>query len=385
LYTFTVEVRDSGDPEEIVTASLSIPVMQNISGPVGGGEGYSHTLDESDCDITVDDREGLLCALQASEGCTERYGVICVEDHAEIDMTGEKDIEIPGGTILAGGRGNPGNRCTDVEGERQGCLLFKRDRDPATLFRVMEPGVRITGLRLQGPGPYFEDDYLVRDDIHYLKEDRRNSGSRGILAESNIEVDNCEVFEWNYAGIYVKDVSGGQPHIHHNEIHDCKGPLGYGIEVNNAEPLIEYNKLNDCRHAVAGHAAAGTCYEAAYNEVGSGVTAYYDYTSQVGYGNIFDMHGSLGSSSNRGPAGDWVLIHHNTVTWTLGCAVDVRGQPRQIGEVFDNMFSHEDIHRAVKQNEPYGNMYARFNQVRCGTPACERQCTWDPRLNECPE
>ena len=252
--------------------------------------------------------------------------VIYVGDGAEIDMTGERNILIPSGVTLA---------------SNGGLIHADLDIKAAQLFLITGPNVHITGLKFRGPGPYFEGDYdQTRLPDRVVIRNPSLVGARCITARAPVEVDNCEFWYWSYSCILLQDQKDLRSHIHHNYFHDCCGTMGYGIQINDGYPLIDYNVFDRCRHAIAGTGQEGCSYEAAYNEVRSGVCDHYSCFHS------FDMHAPGEGIFLLKPfvrAGDWIEIHHNTFSWTKGPAVIIRGIPRVGASIHDNWFYHDAI------------------------------------------
>ena len=181
-----------------------------------------------------------------------------------------------------------------------------------TMFKVTGQNVRITGLRLQGP------------------DNSTSSPQRFAIFSTarNLEVDNCEIFGWGYAGVAlfrtggVSDMKIGG-YIHHNYIHHCqRSDLGYGVEVGQGgEGLIEANKFDYCRHAVAGTGDVNNGYEVCYNIFGPNFP-------MSNTAHVVDMHGVSTPSGNV--AGDRLVIHHNTfeAISTTDYSIAIRGIPR---------------------------------------------------------
>lgn len=180
--------------------------------------------------------------------------------------------------------------------------LLKTTEYPRWLFRFRSDGVRVTGLRLEGPRTeYFDpreadgepEDYYATG-LHFLGDDW--------------EVDNCALSGWTHAAIasgansYV--VSG---HAHHNHIHHCQmETLGYGAELYNGHSTWEYNHFDATRHAIAGFGHEENSYEARCNLVGLEAVSH-----------AFDMHGLRESMDVEDDfAAKYVDIHHNTVLFT---------------------------------------------------------------------
>lgn len=309
---------------EVYVSLSNVECMYGLGYP-WSVEGYDHLV------ATREELE------QALENAADE-DVIYVEDGAEIDLTGENPIVIPAGVTLAGGRGrDPYN---------SGPLLFRDDCAPdRPLMIAYGRDIRITGLRLRGPGAFYDGGVAT--------------GSRGITAYNGIEIDNCEIYEWSYAAINIQLAHNLQQYIHHNHIHDCWGPLGYGVMMGVAYPLIEANVFENCRHAIAGVGQCGCSYEACYNVVLSGRPEAHCFDMHSDYEDIDPLH--VFPSFYR--AGSEILIHHNVFTWVDSPAVVIRGKPRVRAEIYHNWFFHDSIAAAVHQTYNTGNMSIYDNLI----------------------
>jgi len=304
--------------------------------PIGGGYGYTKLVDPIN-----DPVETKIQLLHAFENAIAG-DIIYIADDAEIDMTGEDGINIPTGIILASGRG----KTPDSEGG----LIFKNSYTGPTALFIAQGSVRITGLRLKGPG----------------HNSSGTTGSRGIRANDYIEIDNCELYGWSYAAINLDDSQNIEPHIHNNYIHDCtSGGLGYGIEVGVSQPLITANIFSGSsyfRHQIAGTGEQYCSYEASYNIVLKG-----GYLFNGTAAHNFDMHGPV-------VAGSWINMHHNTfanprsnntsAVSSVNCPdISIRGVPLASSQIEHNWFFDTDISHAVKQNDLYGNLHIANNYM----------------------
>jgi len=138
--------------------------------PLGGGPGYGRALSSGQVTQGVwvpqsADAEDLITAVEgAGSG-----DVVYVDPAANIDLGSHRDIEIPAGVTLASDRGIAGSR---------GARLFTTVHG-GTVFRKAGTGVRVTGLRLEGPS---QTTSAVSSNT---------SGIR--LGHDLAEVDNCEI------------------------------------------------------------------------------------------------------------------------------------------------------------------------------------------------
>jgi hypothetical protein len=295
---------------------------------MGGGEGYGDIIQPAQALAVVATRTQLLGALSSAAA----GDIVYVDDNAVIDLTGETHIPLPPAVTLASGRGHNGS---------QGALLFASDHDTKPLFKVLGDNVRVTGLRLRGPDPDMHESAYVLPI------------ARGISAFGyhDLEVDNCELWAWSHAAIYLRDGEGA--HIHHNYMHhNRRSGLGYGVVLGgDAEALIEANVFKYNRHAIAGDGDRDQAYEARYNLVLGGAN-----------GHSFDMHGEDENLHNGHPyAGDWIYIHHNTFLAGSVYGVVVRGRPKTGAWITHNAFVHADQASAVKQRLNFGNFWVWEN------------------------
>ena len=302
---------------------------------IGGGKGYRRLVTESDYQVKT--LGELLAALkQAKAG-----EVVYVNDNIEIDMTGKQKIVIGGGVTVASGRGRGGS---------EGALLYSNELATSPLFLAGGEKVRVTGLRLRGPDQKRRTEQMRK----LYKEGRYYSipNSDGIIStHPNLEVDNCELWGWSHAGIFLKR-GALKAHIHHNNIHhNQRSGLGYGVCLDQADALIEANLFDWCRHHIAGTGRPGTSYEARYNLV-----------LENANGHSFDMHGGRDRKDGTDIAGDSIKIHHNTFRATSVRAFVIRGRPQQSADIHHNWFLHSDTKRAVAQTNAVGNMNVYRNQ-----------------------
>jgi hypothetical protein len=319
-----------GAPQlECYGAELCNPTGDSI----GGGNGYSRVIDSSSAKCTATDRATLLSCLQTATAGQ----VVYVDDGATIDLAGAYQVSIHAGVILASGRGRGGSSGG----------LIRNSQLPSSSGQVpmfaAGGGVRITGLRLHGP---WETRAAASVDCSAVEV--RNADS--------LEVDNCEIWGWPYAGIDLTDSEGAR--IHHNFIHHNQAGTGYGIVIagrNGASAVIEANRFNWNRHDIAASGWTGQGYEARYNVV----EEHDEYPG----GHSFDMHGGYDRNDGTQIAGDWMKIHHNTFLYTTGRGVAIRGVPDQAAYVHHNIFRQTGITDAVAQLHKVGNLFVYCNEV----------------------
>jgi hypothetical protein len=303
--------------------------------PIGGGKGYGRLVTQSD--YLVKTLEELRAALKKAKSGQ----VVYVNDNAEIDVTGEQKIVIPGGVTVASGRGRVGS---------EGALLYSDELATSPMFSAGGQKIRVTGLRLRGPDQERRTEQMRK----LYKEGKYYSipNSDGIIsAHPHLEVDNCELWGWSHAAIFLK-LGALKAHIHHNYIHhNQRSGLGYGVCLDQSNALIEANLFDWCRHHIAGTGRPGTGYEARYNLV-----------LENANGHSFDMHGGRDRKDGTDIAGDLIRIHHNKFKATGVPAFMIRGRPQQSADIHHNWFLHSGPDKAIRQTNAAGNMNVYQNQ-----------------------
>jgi hypothetical protein len=292
-------------------------------GPLGGGSGYSETVTEGN--YHVRDRRELVSALEeASAG-----EVVFVDSAAEIDLTvwvytEDLVLSIPEGVTLASDRGVGGSA---------GALLYSEALDTGPLIRATGPEARITGLRLRGP------DKSRRTELHTASfggETPRGRDfyysfpvSQGITTTAHVlEVDNCELWGWSHAAIYLE--AGLEHRIHHNDIHhNQRQGLGYGVHVDDAKATIDRNVFDWNRHSIAGSGVPGAGYAARHNAVLEHANSH-----------LLDMHGGRDRGDGTNVAASWLEYTNNYVANTDHAGIVIRGVPEEEATVSKNWFLH---------------------------------------------
>lgn len=296
--------------------------------PLGGGSGYNHILLTGD--YVVETKDQFLTAIkQAQSG-----GVVYLAPQAEIDLTGMQNIEIPAGITIAGNRGYNGS---------SGPLIYTNQLNTYPLFNAAAPGVRITGIRLRGPDFAKPDSIAIR------------------IMGDNAEIDNCEIYNWSYAGIAI--LRAQNAYIHHSYIHHVQRPgLGYPVVFDTATGLVEANIFDYYRHAIAATGTKGTGYEARYNLV---------LPNAINH--AFDMHGGTDFCPTKQNvncteqdvfmAGDYVNIHHNTFLITSYDAIRIRGVSRQYVDIHHNWFIDPNPEKGLRYRYYHGGNAKMYQNV----------------------
>jgi Right handed beta helix region/PASTA domain len=336
----------SGASRELASASVKVHLPQVNGRPT--------------VTITSDDQVGLF--LQA---IGEYNAVIRVQNHVNLDLSYRDELHVAAGVHIIGGRSST----------QAGPRLFTTTF-PRHLFMIgrYEPadGARVTGVRLQGA------------EMGSADADSETSVGIAVYSSRNVEIDNNEISGWRGAGVEVRDTwnrialaNYDTVRVHDNTIHHNQqyGGEGYGVSMHEgAYALIERNYFDYNRHAIASAGTPGTGYYAHRNLVGehggfhSGFPLYIN-THQ------FDVHGSYscgGAELSCGDAGEKFDMRYNTILYTKGTSIKVRGKPSIDAVVDGNVFSHSQVWSgavsdgALKQNEPGDNLYATNNTFGAG-------------------
>lgn len=304
------------------------------AGCLGGGKCYKRKVTASDADVTVG-ASADLGDLQSALNNASTGDVVFVDPAADINL-GYKphalSLEVPAGVTLASDRGVDGSDGALLSGEKKP----GSDWEGADTIGVGD-GARITGLRIEGPTPDKE--------MNWLGADHDYTDAIDVGGASDVEIDNNEVYGWPQSAI-----SGGDPvHVHHNYIHDQdQSGLGYGVSSSQWDSVIEYNRFERNRHAVAGSGEAGDGYILRHNVFGS--------EGIGGAGHKIDMH----EEGSTGKAGTRVEIYNNTVKFPGAQGVYLRGTPRKSSEIYNNWF-YNSTKPCLTKNE--GGSYCAI-QVR---------------------
>jgi hypothetical protein len=293
-----------------------------------------------------------------------------------INLTGKSEILIGSNRSLIA---SPG--CE--RGPRSlGPRIFVTDtRGEKPLFNIRGDNVLIAGFRLQGP-----TDGIAQGDT--LEIGLRINPEDGTTPVRNIEISNMEIFHWSNAAVNVIDnlsqtqrgrllnTNEGALRIKGNFIHHNRHGAGYGYGVNisnGAYALISQNVFDENRHAIAG------------NSRGDNDLDYSGYTvrdnlilagggrhcSQSWWGALtgwrwhcwqthqIDMHGDdnrfySGDNWQCGNAGETMIIERNTILYTSGTAIKIRGNPTDRAVVNGNVFKNGSRSDAISQNGACG-------------------------------
>ena len=283
----------------------------------------------------------------------------------ELDLTGRSNIVIPDRRSLiaapacARGARNFGPRI----------FVTDRARGRRPLFVVTGDSVLISGFRLQGPTSGIASDDNKEKGIIVAPV----AGAGPIRS---IEISNMEILHWAGLGVQVVDnvelaergrlfnTNEGAVRIINNFFHHNRHTQeGYGAEVSaGAYALIARNVFDENRHGIAGGSRNRTNnrdysgYTARENLIltGGGLACSHGFWARLTAPDEFfrrrcwqthqiDMHGDGNewySDSNWqcGTAGETMIIQRNTVLYSKGPAIKIRGNPADKAVVDGNVF-----------------------------------------------
>jgi hypothetical protein len=292
-----------------------------------------------------------------------------VED-LNMDLSGLSGLHIAPGVHIVG------NRSPTKPGPR----LFTNTR-PARLFIIGEyldaDNVVISGIRLDGRNMGIGDEDQAPIAI-------------SVFSSVNVEIANSEIYGWSGIGIQIIDARGrinlenaSAVWIHDNYIHHNRHwrQLGYGVATNSsAYALIERNVFDYNRHALESAGVAGTGYLAYNNLLLQNGGENFDYWVGTQYTHQFDVHGTASDSWGRdayaGHAGEYFDYRYNTLLYTAGDVLKVRGKPTIGAHVVKNVFTKSDTSSAVSQTEG-NNLYSWDNQFGVSPSYLYAFCDFD--------
>jgi hypothetical protein len=292
--------------------------------------------------------------------------------NVDLDLTGLKSIVIGDGrSLIASPACARGPR-------RLGPRIFVRDqRGSDALFIIRGDNVRVSGFRLEGPTSGIAQGDAKERGISVWP-------FAGAAPIRNIEISNMEIFHWSGVGIQVGDntdpaergrlfnTNPGAVRVrlsffHHNR-HGAGD--GYGVEsTGGAFVTIQQNVFDENRHGIAGGSRTpGTRdfsgYIARDNLLLSGGGEHCSeswYWALTGWRfncwqtHQIDMHGDQnewysGNNWECGIAGETMIIERNTILYTSGLAIKIRGNPIDKVVVDNNVFKHGKRSDAIAQN-----------------------------------
>ena len=269
----------------------------DLSKPIGGWDKYyaQRIITEKESESTTYKKASNLTELKSKLRSATAGDTIFVVGTADILVT--ERLAIPSGVTLASNRGQAISNVSGAhvsDGFALGALLRIDDLaiGSPSLLVVEGDNVRITGLRLRGPQrevhPWDEgNDRVGIMNASFGKAPKNKMLEIPSEGYENLEVDNCELFQWPQSAIYVGH--GGSACIRNNYIHhNQRWKSGYGVGLQGeAKVSIEENLFAFNRHCVAGTGYPSQEYTARHNVV------------LAGNNPPFDMHGLIEGCSNN--------------------------------------------------------------------------------------
>jgi hypothetical protein len=312
---------------------------------------------------------------------------VMVADGVELDLTPHLGgpITIANGVQLIGGRiALPGKRFQ--RGPRlfvtPNPYVFDSSHWPYPLFSIDGDNVRITGVRIEGPG-------APPDAWRSLPIPQGYAKGINFQDKINIEIDHNEFSGWNAAAVEAAGIenttgpsdrvwqmwtskvtadsaglhypAGFEPvYIHDNYFHNnyypdspapwsncslanpaaCTPYYGYGIVTSGTHVLIERNVFNDYFHAIAADGCQGSGYRAYRNLVFNNGGVENGQSVQA-----FDAHhrrpGDCGGSDRA--AGHDFDVWFNSFLYRDGPALYINGTPDVGAVVGSNDFANDRV------------------------------------------
>jgi hypothetical protein len=257
----------------------------------------------------VDSRAELLDALETATAGDR----VDVAPNASIDLTQHKEIHVPGGLTITGGRSST----------QAGALIHtsKRDTLPRyklwSLFRSGGSKITVRGVRLRGPDGTIDSHGLFYANGFSARHD-------------DFLIEHSELYHWPAAGV---SLDGAGAVVRRNWIHDnIRLGWGYGVVVGKTKnaAVIERNSFRRNRHAIAGSGYGS--YIVRYNR--------FVASSATGVHTLVDMHGVNESKLDNSTQQAGVLLHvHNNDFEYVGAGhpiIGIRGLPAQLAVVENN-------------------------------------------------
>ncbi len=283
----------------------------------------------------------------------------------DLDFTGIKDIVVGSNRSLIA---SPG--CARGPRSFGPRILVTDPRGSSPLFIIQGDNVRFSGFRLEGPTRLIGQGGRKEKAIVI-------SPFAAADPIRNIEISNMEIFHWSGLGVQVYDnvelaergrlfnTNEGAVRIRGNFFHHNRhgAGWGYGVVVSaGAYALVERNVFDENRHAIAGgsrnkDALDYSGYTARDNLIlaGGGKHCPENILLPCWQTHQIDMHGDQNewySDSNWqcGTAGETIIIQRNTILYTSGDAIKIRGNPADKAVVDGNVFRHGSRGDAITQN-----------------------------------
>jgi len=354
--------------------SYNLNISQHRAGSFAALNAYAHVnVDYPDRVVigpeTPSPVDVLIGALQTNP--------VVIEFCVDLDLTG-LSLEIGDDTTLIAG---PGCARGPL---RRGPRIFSTRESERAVFVLRGDRILFSGFQFEGPTPYIGDREANRErgiQIQPFDSVCRFNEAGVEVCEPvpirDIEICNMEIFHWSGAAIEVMDNTSvaergrlfntmpNAVRIRNNYIHHNRhfNGYGYGVAVTNgAYALIEHNAFNENRHAIMGNAWDGkkdfSGYTARENLIladgGLHCRGWIPDAAVCWQTHQIDMHGTestlFGGAGCCGIAGETILIERNSILYTAGYAIKIRGNPADKAVVDGNIFKHGDREGAIAQN-----------------------------------
>lgn len=236
-----------------------------------------------------------------------------VSSSASIDLTQHKEIRIPGGVTITGGRTS----------KVAGALIYSNKRDTLPTYKLWSllrsAGSKITvrGIRLRGPdGTFDTHGWFVANGLSNTHDD--------------FLIEDSELYNWPGAGV---SVDGDNALVRRNWLHDnIRTGWGYGVVVGRTKNavVIEHNTFRRNRHSVAGSGYGS--YTVRFNR--------FLASDAAGVHTLVDMHGVNEHTLDNSTQQAGVLLHvHNNDFEYRGEGhpiIGIRGIPTQLAVIENN-------------------------------------------------
>ena len=373
--------------------ALSTAVLASCAGHAGSKEdaaGARSSITSAPTvriDGSAPDRTARFVEALAVAGST-----VVLAGDVDLDLSGLENLRVaPGVQVI-------GERSTFPAGPRIFTTTFPRrlfligdDGQPST-----SDGVRISGIRIQG----------AESDDPFSAVDTSEADAVSIESSRAVEIDHCEIDHWRGSAIVVRDNQdrldrsrASSVWVHDNFVHHNQHPTadntfipggghgaGYGVQVaDGAYARIERNVFDENRHAIAADGSAKSGYLAYANLIlpGGGINSRQPLGIII-HTHAIDMHGTdtcklagiiPEGDHNCGPAGEYMDVQYNTVLYTAGAGIHLRGTPEEEMDVGNNVFAESDADDAIVENE--SGLRAWSNTFGLNALSEIRRCDFD--------
>jgi hypothetical protein len=332
-------------------------------------------------DDTTEDPVGVLVAALGPDTKRKRTVELCVD----LDLTGLTGI------VIGDNRSLIASESCKRSGRALGPRVFVTDaRGNAPLFLIRGDNVLISGFCLEGPTSGIAQGDRKEKGI-VVSPPATDGEGNALPPIQNVEISNMEIFYWSGVGIQVVDnvpevddvpvdprargrlfnTNPDAVRVKGNYFHHNRHGAGYGYGVSSsggAYVTIEQNVFDENRHAIAGgsknKAEDYSGYTARDNLIlpGGGehssehwVWAITGWKLNSWPTHQIDMHGDQNEwYSNHnwqcGTAGETIIIERNTILYTSGNAIKIRGNPADKAVVDGNVFKNGSRSDAIAQN-----------------------------------